>query len=143
MVEAYPDDVLYLNVLAEAKLKNGNITEAQTIFDDAVIKDDKNTAVIEWLCAKDEKRPEDLEKISHRAFCGRCSRQMYGIRQKCTWSNCGDYEYCARCLKLQSRSSICDKHSVISIPSVEKISEGITWRENLRGSFVISRNSRR
>jgi hypothetical protein len=47
MIEVYPDDILYLNVLTKTKLKNGNIIEAQTIFDDIVIKDDKNTAVIE------------------------------------------------------------------------------------------------
>jgi ankyrin repeat protein len=135
LVEAYPDDVLYLSVLAEAKLKNGNITEAYEIFDNAVMKDKENLAVMKWLSRKGEPiDPADLGRISHRAFCGSCHRPIRGIRQKCTTSKCGEYECCERCLKLPNRSNSCDKHHIILIPSVERITEERLGRE---------RNSRR
>jgi ankyrin repeat protein len=126
LVDAYPDDILYLNVLAEAKLENGNITEAYKIFDNAVIKDEKNINVLEWLSRKDgQLEPADLERISHRAFCGNCHGPICGIRQKCTSSKCGEFECCEGCLKFHNRSNICDQHHLILIPSVERIAEKI------------------
>jgi hypothetical protein len=137
VVDAYPGNVLYLNVLAEAKLKNGDISEANQLFDDAVIKDDENKRAIAWLCRRGifelTTEPKDVEAISHRAFCGNCRRRIYGIRQKCIYSSCGGYECCDRCLKMQNRSFICDKHPnlVIFIPSYERIAAMRTQREYL------------
>jgi hypothetical protein len=133
--EAYPENVLYLNVLPEAKLRNGNISEAHQLFDNAVVMDSENERAIAWLSRRGifdmTTEPRDFEAISHRAFCGSCQRRIYGIRQKCIHSNCGDYECCNRCLKLQHRSYICDKDYVIFIPSGERIAAECAQRAYL------------
>jgi hypothetical protein len=106
----YPKDILYMNILAEVYLKNGEQTKAHYFFDKAVIKDKRNDGVTA------------IRKISHRVICNECFKQIRGIREKCTDRGCQNYDCCRLCLHEQRgilHPCVQGKHILISIPSPE------------------------
>ena len=141
MNEAFPNDILYLNVFAEAKLKSGKIPEACQIFDDAVIKDDQNKRLIPTLGQKGVTNMTEADyqrTVSHRAFCDECFQPIRGIRQKCTYTQCIGYDCCTKCLNRQREHRVssdpCKEHRRILIPSPERLIAESVEMERVLGS---------
>lgn len=112
MTRKFPADILYYNILAEAYLKNGKNTEAIQLFDDVVLKDERNNNI------------GVLEDILHRAFCNECHKPIRGVRVKCIDGSCGYRDRCIRCATCPNQRTHslypCARHCYIHIPSQER-----------------------
>jgi hypothetical protein len=115
MIQKYPTDILYHNILAEMSLSNGKFEEALMLFDDFIWTDERN------------KNIRAKEDILHRAFCVDCFKPIRGVRMKCVNASCRNSDRCYRCARVlvpdpqgHSRHP-CNQHLRIQIPSSKRL----------------------
>lgn len=106
MINKHPNDILFKHILAEAYLKNGDLSAAVQFFDEVLMKDERNQNI------------RTIEELSHRVFCNECFKQITGIRHKCTDTACKDYDLCDWCrYSERGLPHPCSQHACIQIPS--------------------------
>jgi hypothetical protein len=82
MVDIFPDDVRYQNILADCHYVKGNLDAAKELYRRVVQRD---------------KALNPHEKLRHRAFCDRCDSAIKEVRLKCQHDICLGLDWCIKC----------------------------------------------